>query len=134
MSEAELLSQVLAARQMLDVTITQMIGLTFALIVAVYFFVHRSGWQMKTAVFLLYALGWFVMVQSAAHTGQYLVGLYSELGALASSGEAGSTTYIVLESVSGVWARVYLLTLNGANFVLLVGGAVFLFFWKPKAD
>lgn len=131
MSEAELLSQVLSARQMLDNTITQMIGLTFALIVAVFFFAHRSGWLMKTAIFLLYALGWFVMVSSAFGTGQHLVGLYSELNQLSNNGEAGITAGLVLDAMSGWGAQMYWLAVNAANFVLLIGGGAFLFFWKP---
>jgi hypothetical protein len=131
-NEAELLSQVLTARQMLDVTITQTIGLTFALIVAVFFFAHRSGWLMKTAIFLLYALAWFVMVSSAFGTGQHLVGLYSQLSQLSSSGEAGVSTDLVLDAMSGTGARMYWLAVNAANFVQLIGGGAFLFFWKPK--
>ncbi|MHA7871189.1 MAG: hypothetical protein ACX939_02445 [Hyphococcus sp.] len=134
MTEAQLLDLLINARTQLDATFAQLITLNFAMVVAIYYFLHRSGVKLKIAVFLLYLLGWFVFWSSAGITGAQLQGLVTQLNDLEQSGDAGATTTLVLSQFSGLYNLFYLIAINAANFLLLIGAFIFLFFWKPPAD
>lgn len=134
MTEAEILEQVIAARSSLDVTISQVIGLTVAMVVGVYYFLHRSGWVVKVGVFLLYALGWFVMAASAGITSRHLLGLYSDLAALAAQGPVSAASANLLQTQREPLGAAYMVATNIGASLLLVGAFVFLFFWKPRAE
>lgn len=131
MTEAEILDQVIAARSYLDLTISQVIGLTVAMVVGVYYFLHRSGWMVKVGVFLLYALGWFVMASSAGITSRHLLGLYSELAALAAQGPVSAASANVMQTMREPLGAAYMVATNIGASLLLLGAFVFLFFWMP---
>ncbi len=133
-TEAEILEQVIAARSYLDVTISQVIGLTVAMVVGVYYFLHRSGWMVKVGVFLLYALGWFVMASSAGITSRHLLGLYSDLAALAAQGPVSAAAASVLQTMRDPLGAAYIVATNIGASLLPVGAFVFLFFWKPRPE
>lgn len=134
MTEAEILDQVIAARSALDMTISQVIGLTVAMVVGVYYFLHRSGWVVKVGVFLLYALGWLVMASSAGITSRHLLGLHGDLAALAAQGPVSETAASVIRTMREPLGAAYLVATNIGASLLLVGAFVFLFFWKPRPE
>lgn len=134
MTEAEILDQVIAARTALDLTISQMIGLTVAMVVGVYYFLHRSGLGVKVGVFGLYALGWLVMASSAGITSRHLLGLYADLAALAARGPVSATARSAMQTMHDPLGGAYIVATNVGASLLLLGAFVFLFFWKPRPD
>ncbi len=132
MTEAEILEQVIAARSALDLTISQVIGLTVAMVVGVYYFLHRSGLAVKVGVFLLYALGWLVMASSAGITSRHLLGLYSDLSTLSAQGPVTAASANVMQTMREPLGAAYMVATNIGASLLLVGAFVFLFFWKPR--
>ena len=134
MTEAEILDQVIAARAALDATISQVIGLTVAMVVGAYYFLHRSSLGVKIGVFLLYALGWLVMASSAGIASRLLLGLYADLGALAARGPVSAASANVMQTMREPLGAVYMVATNIGASLLLVGAFVFLFFWKPLAE
>ena len=134
MSEAELLELYAMSKAQLDQSFAQLIALSSALIVAIYYFLHRSGIWLKIAVFVLYAIGWYVLVMSAVSTGGLMQGVVADLAAIQNAGNASAATTSLLNQLRSGANIVYLVAANAANFLLLIGAFIFLFFWKPPAD
>lgn len=134
MTEADLLYHFILIREQLDAAIAQTVGLTLALVVGIYYFLHKAGWRLKLAVFIMYLIGWYVFVISGALAGEHMQGILGELAAKVEAGEASRTTQAVVESMSGKTALIYVITANLGNFVLLIAAASFLFLWKPPVD
>lgn len=61
MSEAQLLELFAAYRNQMDAAFAQTIGISSALVVGIYYFLHRSGLAMKIAIFVLFC-AWLVHV------------------------------------------------------------------------
>jgi len=130
MTEADLLYHFHLLREQLDETIMQIIGLTFALFIANYYFLHRSGLALKIGAFVLYFIGWYFFVISGMLTGQHLGGVVRQLSELVDSKEAGTATKAVLSMMRSDTNTLYVFAANITNFILLFGAAGFLFFWK----
>lgn len=134
MTEADLLYHFQLLREQLDETIAQVIGLTFALFIANYYFLHRAGLVLKIGTFVLYLIGWYFFVVSGMLTAEHLSGVVQQLGELEKQKTAGSTTIAVLKMMRSEMSGAYVLAANIANFIMLVGVAGFLTFWKPPAE
>ncbi len=132
MSEAELFDVFMAARDHLDGAIAQLIALNSALVVGTYYFLHRSRLWVKTAVFVMYLIGWLVFVMSASFSGRLITGTGADLSQLIEAGTASATTLQMAATLSDGRNIVYMVALNGATFLLLISAFVFLFFWTPR--
>lgn len=135
MSEAEILQGVLLARTQLDTTLTQTISITFALIVAVYYFVHRSSILIKLFVLGLYIIGWLTFMVSGILTADHLNGLLKALSSLAQETEISVAGSAILKSLQSTTYSLFLIMANIVNFIVLFGVIGLLFFWKkPEHD
>lgn len=134
MTEAEILEQVIATRAYLDQTIYQLIALTVAVVVGVYYFLHRAGWGLKAAAGVLYAIGWFTQFSSASITSQHLIGYYTQLNALIRQGQASPPTVNLMRALNDPTAMIYVLVMNIGLWFLLIGAFAFLAFWKAPVE
>jgi len=128
MTEAEILTHIAAARAHMDMALGQLIALHLAMVVGIFYFLHRAGLALKIGVFILYALGWYILVTSVSVTSQHLFGLYQDLQGTGEqiSRESGQ----LLRAVGSPWMTAYVVAFNAANLLLLAGTFGFLFFWK----
>jgi hypothetical protein len=131
MNEVQLLELFSGYRTQMDTALAQTIGISSALVVGIYYFLHRSGIAMKIAIFVLFALGWFISVSSGALAAQQLSGVVHDLVALAGKEEVGQSTMLLLETLRSPTNTAYVVAANAVNFLMLIGGFLFLFFWKP---
>ncbi|NNC71787.1 MAG: hypothetical protein HKN78_02815 [Sphingomonadaceae bacterium] len=134
MSEADLLYHFILVREQLDATIAQTVGLTLALFVGIFYFLHRAGWRLKAALFVMYLLGWFTFVTSGALASEQLIGILGDLAGRVEAGEASIAARRVVASMSGTTNMFWVITVNIANYVLLAAVIGFLFFWKPPGE
>lgn len=131
MNEAQLLELFSGYRNQMDAAFAQTIGISSALVVGIYYFLHRSGLAMKIAVFVLFALGWFMCVSSGALASQQMVGAVRDLAVLRDQGSASVSTDVLLQTLQSPTNTAYVVAANAVNFLLLIGAFAFLFFWKP---
>ncbi|MEM6748688.1 MAG: hypothetical protein AAF608_14825 [Pseudomonadota bacterium] len=134
MTEAELIEIYGTARTQLDAAITQLIALNFALIIGVYYFLHRANIPMKLSVFLIYLFGWITFGSSATFSGEQIEGAAQDLVALRETGPVSISTEKLLSAWSSTGAIIYLIALNAVNLMLVISAIFVLFFWKPRTQ
>lgn len=134
MTEANLLELFNQLRTQMDMALAQTIAITLAVLVGVYYFIHRAGRALKLAVAVLYVLGWYLNVSSGALAAQMMMGVLADLQALVDAGTASQSTRLLLKVITSTGNTVYVIAANAANFLLLIGSLVFLFFWQPPPD
>lgn len=134
MTEAELIEIYGTARTQLDAAVAQLIALNFALIIGVYYFLHRSSFMMKFGIFLIYVFGWLTFISSAGFSGVQISGAAQDLAALQEAGPVSITTENLLDVWQTLSAYVYLAALNAVNFLMVISGFLVLFFWKPRSQ
>jgi hypothetical protein len=134
MSEYEIVALLNSFRSDQVVLIGQMISLHLAMVVGIYYFLHRSGLAMKSAIFVLYSVGYATLLGLLYNLSLQIVGARSDLIALTERGErlsgVGYAAFRQTEAAFTNWVSV----LANISFVALWFGTLFfLFFWKrPK--
>ena len=108
MSEFEILQLYAAATADQTAVIGLLISLHFAVIVAVFYFLHRSGRAMKTAVFVLYTLAYALLLGLMSNQSALVTGASRDLIALAEGGSRLSGVgYAALQQASyGSWVNI----------------------------
>lgn len=132
MSEAEILSLLENYGEQQTQLIVQLVSLHFALVVAIFYFLHRSGIAMKSAVFLLYTLGNALFLGLIYNLSLKVVASRQDLISLQQNGvELSAVSRSVLDNLQP-FTNVTSIIAN-VSFVALWAGAVyFLFFWKKR--
>jgi hypothetical protein len=131
MGEHDLLDMAHQASQAIEVNLAQVLTITFAMVVAIYYFLHQAGLRMKIFAFLLYALGMLVYLGSMLAESMLRKGAIEALDALPNKSKA--TVYYL--SVSHSWVQVVTaISLNAAYWILWIGVAFLLFFWKKPGE
>src|SRR5262245_19475809 len=87
MSEYEILDLLTAVRADQASIIAQIVSLHLAMVAGVYFFLNRSGWRMKAAVFVLYSLGYALFLGLIWQSSLQVTAIRAELVALAEGGQ-----------------------------------------------
>jgi hypothetical protein len=132
MSEYEILDLYASATADQTAIIGLLISLHFAMIVGIFYFLHRSGWAMKAAILVLYTLGYALLIGLMFNQSAMVFGASRDLIALT---EAGSRLtgvgYTALQQASDEsWVNI---VATVALLALWFGTVFFLFFWKrPK--
>jgi hypothetical protein len=135
MSEYEILSLLNDVRSDQTTVIAQILSLHLAMIVGIFYFLHRSGLRMRSAVFALYTLGYALHLGLIWNASQIIVGVRNDLIAIAESGERLSGIgYAALQQTNAAFTNWVSVVGNVSFLVLWVGTTYFLFFWKRPKD
>lgn len=132
MTEAEILTLLQSYHDAQAALIGQVVSLHFALVVAVFYFLHRSGLRMKLAIFVLYTLGNLLFLGLIYNITVKVVAARAELEAMREAGVHLTRVGLsVLDSTGAPFVNVASLAANIAFVALWIGAVYFLFFWKP---
>lgn len=132
MSEAEILMLLDKYTEQQTQLIIQVVSLHFALMVAVFYFLHRSGLVMKLAVFVLYTLGNSLFLGLIYQLSLRSVAAREDLIALQQGGaELSAISQVVLNSLQP-YTNVVSIIANVSFVALWIGAIYFLFFWKKR--
>jgi hypothetical protein len=131
MSEHDLLDMAHQASQAIEVNLAQVLTITFAMVVAIYYFLHQAGLRMKIFTYVLYIMGMVVYLGSMLAESMLRQGAIKALDAMPQK----STATIYYLSISHSWVQIVTsVALNGAFWILLIGITFLLFFWKKPGE
>ena len=133
MSELDLLNLARSCGQSISSDFAQVIGITFAMVVAIYYFLHRAGIRMKIFAFVIYTCGMFAYLGMMVMESGFAIGVLNALNAIPASTRSLPTQYYlgVRESWVGTTASVLV---NLVYWILWIGTSYLLFFWRKPAD
>jgi hypothetical protein len=124
MSELDLLNLARSCGQNISSEFAQVITITFAMVVAIYYFLHQAGIRMKVFAFTIYTIG------ILAYLGMMLLESNVGIGAA----ELGRPTQYYL-GVKASWVGIASsVLLNLVYWVLWLGTGYLLFFWKKPSE
>jgi hypothetical protein len=133
MSEYEVLSLLGMIQGEQTVIIAQIVSLHLAMIVGIFYFLHRSGIVMKIAVLAVYTLGYALFIGLLSNLSLQLLGARADLIAITERGERLSGLgYATLQQTTAVLHNWVSLVANVTLLVLWLGTVSFLFFWKKR--
>ncbi|HTT98280.1 MAG TPA: hypothetical protein VMF58_09535 [Rhizomicrobium sp.] len=131
MSEHDLLDMAHQASQAVEVNLAQVLTITFAMVVAIYYFLHQAGLRMKLFAFVLYALGMLVYLGSMLAESMLRQGAIKALDAMPH--KSAATEYYL--SISHSWVQIVTsIALNAAYWILWIGITFLMFFWKKPSE
>jgi len=133
MTELELLNLARSANDNITADFGELITINFAMVVGIYYFLNRAKLGIKLFAFAVYLIGhlmyWGVMLQEAN------VHVWSLEVLKAMPQDKLSTVTLRYIALGGVWLGEWTSLLkNVALWVLPLGMAWLLFFWKRDAD
>lgn len=133
MGETELIGMIRDVNAQYAVLFGQIITINFAMIVAIYYFLHRSPLLFRAAAFGFYAIGMLalvgLMLEQANYKNQALIAL-AAIPAAQRSRMAGS-----ILAINGSWlSQATGLFLNASLWVLVAAVAYLLFLWKGDRE
>src|SRR5437763_6567499 len=133
MGESELIGIIRDVHAQYAVLFGQVITINFAMIVATYYFLHRSPLLFRIAAFGFYAVGMLALVGLLLQQGNYK---FEALGALAAvAPEHRSQMASSVLALNQSWlAKATSLFLNTSLWVLVLAIAYLLFRWKGDRD
>jgi hypothetical protein len=132
MTEAEILTLLESYTEQQMQLIIQVVSLHFALVIAVFYFLHRSGLIMKFAVFGLYTIGNLLFLGLIYNLSLKVVAVRQDLLALQERGvELSAISQTVLDNLRP-FINVASMMANIAFVALWIGAVYFLFFWKKR--
>lgn len=134
MSEFEVIQLLQYAAEQITGIVGQMITINFAMIVAIYYFLHRSGLAFKIAAFTFYSLGMLLYSLLAIRQSVVILGAQDLLDAEGSDLRAGPVLSAMISFGETLPAVLLNITLNAAILALWIGVFCLTFFWKSRVD
>jgi hypothetical protein len=127
MSELDLLNLARGATAVEMGYFTQMITINFAMIVAIFYFLEQSRLAMRLFAFAAYSVGMLLFLSEMLFETSFKFDVLTALRALPHANMV-TTQYVGLYST---WVTtVTTVTINGAIWILWLGTAYMLFFWR----
>ncbi len=133
MSEIDLLNLGRSCGQSISSDFAQIITITFAMVVAIYYFLHQAGIRMKLFAFAIYTCGMLAYVGMMLLESNVGIGAQEALRAIPPAAQSLPTQHYL--SVRASWVGVTAsLLLNLIYWVLWLGTGYLLFFWRKPAE
>lgn len=133
MTELDLLNLARACGQSISSDLAQIITITFAMVVAIYYFLHQAGIRMKIFAFTLYTCGMFTYLGMMLMESQVAIGALQSLRAIPEASQSPATQYYL--GVHGSWVgTISSALLNLVFWVLWLGIGYLVFFWRKPAE
>ncbi len=129
MNELELLNLARSTTENEVSWFTQMISISFAMVVAIYYFLHQATLRLKLFSFVAYTIGTLVFLGEMIIESNIKNAALTALGALPSSSTSLPTQQLLGVSESWLWiatAAVF----NSSFLILWLGVSFLLFFGK----
>jgi hypothetical protein len=129
MSEADLLNLGRSCLQSISSDFAQVITITFAMVVAIYYFLHQAGIRMKLFAFAIYTCGMLAYLGMMLLESNVGVGAYEALRAIPEAAQSFPTRHYLGVRASWVGMGSSFL-LNLVFWVLWLGTGYLVFFWR----
>jgi hypothetical protein len=132
MTEADLLNLAHTYSQDIPSAFGQIITITFAMIVGVYYFLNQAKIGLRIFAYIAYSMGMFLYFGFMLGSSYVARGVYLALRALP-AGHTSPATDVFLQVADSWLTAVQTVLINGGFWVLWLGVGYLLFFWR-KAD
>lgn len=132
MSEIDLLNLGRSCAETISGDFAQVITITFAMVVAIYYFLYQAGSGMKIFAFTIYTFGMLAYLGMMLMESNVLVGTISALEKIPEAARSAPTTNYLAVRKSGL-GRASSLLLNLVFWILWLGTGYLLFFWRRVA-
>ena len=129
MSQLDILNLARSCGQNISGDFAQVITITFAMVVAIYYFLHQAGIRMKVFAFTIYTCGMLAYLGMMLMESGVLIGALQALRAIPLEAQELPTQYYLGVRASWVGTTSSIL-LNLVFWVLWLGTGYLLFFWK----
>lgn len=130
MTETDLLNLAHTYNQDIPSAFGQIITITFAMVVGVYYFLNQAKLGLKIFAFIAYSIGMFMDLGIMLASSIIARGISSDLGALPHASVATGTYLAIGDSWLTVVESIFV---NVGFWILWLGVGYLLFFWR-KAD
>jgi hypothetical protein len=130
MTELEILNLARASGQIISNDFAQVITITFAMVIAIYYFLHQAGIRMKVFTYVLYTFGMFTYLGMMVMESSVAIGAIKALQAIPRAQQTLPTQFYLTIRASWVGLTATVL-LNLVYWVLWLGTGYLVFFWKP---
>jgi hypothetical protein len=132
MTETDLLNLAHIYNQDIPSAFGQIITITFAMVVGIYYFLNQAKLGLKIFAFIAYSIGMFMYLGFMLGSSTIVHGVYAALAALPADHKSLATGYA--EGVANSWLTpVENVLINVGFWVLWLGVGYLLFLWR-KAD
>src|SRR5262245_39227111 len=133
MSELDLLNLARSCGQIISSDFAQVITITFAMVVAIYYFLHRAGIRMKIFAFIIYTIGILAYLGMMLLESSVILGALTALRAIPAAELAPPTQNYL--SVRASWVGITAsILLNLVYWILWLGTGYLLFFWRKPSE
>lgn len=132
MTEAEIFQVYSNANAAIQALYGQVISINFAMVVAIFYFLNRSGPVIKTLAFVVYLIGTFMFVGLMLEESNIKAMALRTLAAIPATAASPMTADLLGLSASWLFATTAVF-LNGALWTMAAAVAFLLFAWKKPA-
>ena len=132
MSESELLTLAHAYNDSITAAFGQIITITFAMVIGIYYFLNQAKIGLKIFACIVYSIGMFLYFGLMVASSNVILGIHEALRALSAAHVSRPTAHLL--SVNDSWVGTASAALiMGGFWILWLGVAWLLFVWR-KAD
>ena len=132
MSEYELLTLAHAYHDSTVGAFGQVITITFAMVVGIFYFLNEAKIGLKIFAYVVYSIGMFLYFGLMVANSNIVIGIHEALMAIPDARVSRPTAYLL--SVNNSWIGwVEIALVMGGYWILWLGVGWLLFFWR-KAD
>jgi hypothetical protein len=133
MGEVELIGVIRDVNAQFAVLFGQLMTINFAMIVAIYYFLHRSPLLFRIAAFGFYAIGMLALIGLLLQQGNYQIEALAALAALPAGHRSPMADSVLV--LNGSWLlRATDFFLNVSLWVLFAVVAYLLFWWRGDPE